>query len=76
MLRVGNGLRNGKNSYKSVQRNVGKSIGNRAPAMFVSQLIRKAESAGGEIGELRAGFGIAALPLGQSGLPVNLMSGR
>lgn len=42
MLRVGNRVRIQKNSYKSFQKIFGKSIGNRAPATFVSELIRKA----------------------------------
>jgi putative transposase len=34
-------------SYKSFQRNYGRSVGRRAPGMFISNLCRKAESAGG-----------------------------
>jgi len=42
-------------SYKSFQRNYGKSMGFlRAPGMFVSFLRRKAESAGGKVMELPA----------------------
>ena len=47
IIRVGNQLNIESNSYKSFQKNFGKSIGNRAPRMFVTGLIRKAESAGG-----------------------------
>jgi transposase len=39
-------------SYKSLQRNFGKSVGFRAPGTFVSMLSRKAESAGGKVIEL------------------------
>ena len=48
ILRVGTKLRIEKNSYLGFQKNFGKSIGDRAPGMFVAELIRKAESAGGE----------------------------
>jgi hypothetical protein len=39
-------------SYKSLQKNYGKSVKVRAPGMFVEQLRRKAESAGGELRDL------------------------
>ena len=55
LLRVGNQLRIEKNSYKSFQRNYGKSVGTRAPGTFVRMLIRKAESAGGEVWDMAAG---------------------
>ena len=41
-------------SYKSWQRNFGKSVGFRAPGMFVSMLRRKAENAGGKVNEFSA----------------------
>lgn len=40
-----------KNSYKSFQRNYGRSVRDRAPGGFITGLIRKAESAGGTAGE-------------------------
>ena len=39
-------------SYKSLQKNYGKSVKVRAPGMFVEQLRRKAESAGGKLIDL------------------------
>ena len=48
IIRVGNKLHIEKNSYLAFQKLFGKSIGNRAPGMFVTELIRKAENAGGE----------------------------
>ncbi len=47
ILRVGNQLHIENSSFKSFQKNFGKSVGNRAPGMFVTGLVRKAESAGG-----------------------------
>ena len=38
-----------KLSYKAFQRNFGKSVGNRAPGLFMNLLRRKAESAGGRV---------------------------
>jgi len=38
-----------RNSYKSFQRNYGKSVGSAAPSTFVAHLIRLAESAGGSV---------------------------
>ncbi len=55
ILRVGRKLRIEKNSYKSFQRNYGKSVLTRAPGMFISELIRKAERAGGEVWHMPAG---------------------
>lgn len=40
-------------SYKSFQKNYGRSVKVRAPGMFVSLLRRKAESAGGEVVDLQ-----------------------
>ena len=51
ILRMGNIFKFEKLSYKSFQRNYGKSVSNRAPGMFISMLTRKAESAGGLIME-------------------------
>jgi transposase len=48
VLRIGNKIKLEKVSYKGWQRRYGKSIGLRAPSMFVSCLLRKAESAAGE----------------------------
>jgi len=40
-----------KLSYRSFQKNFGKSVGNRAPGMFMNRLKRKAENAGGSVVE-------------------------
>lgn len=40
-----------KNSYRSFQRNYGRSVRDRAPGGFITGLLRKAESAGGRTGE-------------------------
>jgi hypothetical protein len=48
VLRIGNKIKLEKVSYKGWQRRYGKSIGLRAPSMFVNCLLRKAESAAGE----------------------------
>lgn len=52
VLGLGTVIQAEKLSYKSFQRNYGKSVKNRAPGMFISLLKRKAESAGGEFREL------------------------
>jgi len=52
ILRLGSHLRIEKNSYKSFQKNFGRSIGTRAPGMFLTGLIRKAASAGGEVWDI------------------------
>jgi hypothetical protein len=54
ILSLGNIVKIEKLSYRSFQRNFGKSVGFRAPGMFVSILHRKAESAGGKVIELPA----------------------
>lgn len=51
ILQLGDTIKTEKLSYKSFQRNWGKSVQNRAPGMFVTLLRRKAESAGGEFVE-------------------------
>ena len=50
-LRMGNVFKTEKISKKWLQKNYGKSIGIRAPAMYTSILNRKAESAGGSFME-------------------------
>jgi len=55
LLRVGKYLRIEKNSYKAFQALYGKSIGMRAPSLFVSSLIRKAVNAGGYGMDIPAG---------------------
>ena len=45
VLRIGDSLKLEKVSYKGWQHRYGKSIGLRAPSMFVNMLLRKAESA-------------------------------
>jgi putative transposase len=47
ILGIGINLVVEKNSYKSFQRNYGRSVRDRAPGEFVTGLLRKAESAGG-----------------------------
>lgn len=51
VLALGSTIKLEKLSYKVFQRMFGKSIGQRAPGMFVSHLRRKAESAGGSMDE-------------------------
>jgi hypothetical protein len=50
-LRRGNIIFLEKLSYKAWQKLFGKSVGCRAPGMFVAELTRKAESAGGSVTE-------------------------
>ena len=51
VLSMGKFIKTEKLSYKSFQRCFGKSVGAKAPGMFVSMLRRKAESAGGVVEE-------------------------
>jgi putative transposase len=51
ILRLGRVIKLEKVSYRSFQRNFGKSVTFRAPGMFVHELKRKAESAGAEVDE-------------------------
>jgi putative transposase len=51
VLRMGKSVKLEKLSYKTFQRCWGRSIGSRAPGMFVSMLRRKAENAGGTVEE-------------------------
>ena len=52
VLRIGKHIKLEDISYKAWQKMFGKSIGHRAPGMFVEKLIRKAESAGGSVQKL------------------------
>ena len=52
ILGLGNLIQTEKLSYKGFQKNFGRSAKVRASGMFVSTLIRKAESAGGKVVEL------------------------
>lgn len=52
ILRLGNVIQSETLSYKSLQKNYGKSVKVRAPGMFIEQLRRKAESAGGKLIDL------------------------
>ena len=52
ILGLGNQIQTEKLSYKGFQKNFGRSAKVRASGMFVSTLIRKAESAGGRVVEL------------------------
>ena len=54
ILRIGNNLKIEKNSYLSFQKNYGKSVSFRAPSMFITGLVRKAENAGGEVWDIPA----------------------
>lgn len=49
VLAVGKTIKTEKLSYRALQRQYGRSVGVRAPGMFVSILRRKAESAGGKV---------------------------
>ncbi len=49
VLRMGNVFKLEKLSYLAFQRRYGRSVGMRAPGMFVAHLRRKAESAGAEV---------------------------
>ena len=49
ILGLGNVIQTEKLSYKSFQRNFGRSVKVRAPGMFIELLSRKAESAGGKL---------------------------
>ena len=51
VIGVGTTIKTEKLSYKSFQKNFGKSVGFRAPGLFVEILRRKAESAGGKVVE-------------------------
>ena len=52
ILGMGNVIHSETLSYRSFQKNYGKSVKVRAPGMFVEQLRRKAESAGGKLVDL------------------------
>ena len=52
ILQVGNHIKTEKLSYKAFQKNFGRSVGLRAPGMFVEMLRRKAENAGGKVEDI------------------------
>ena len=52
IVRMGSDIRTEKLSYKSFQKNFGRSVRDRAPGMFVSLLRRKAEKAGGGVTDI------------------------
>jgi transposase len=52
ILRTGDTIKLEKLSYKAFQKLFGKSVGKRAPGMFVSHLKNKAERAGGKVVEI------------------------
>ena len=52
ILAIGNQIKTEKLSYKAFQKLYGKSVGLRAPGMFVEKLCRKAENAGGKVEEI------------------------
>ena len=49
VIEDGTTIKTEKLSYKAFQKNFGKSVGNRAPGLFMNLLRRKAESAGGRV---------------------------
>jgi hypothetical protein len=49
ILRIGNNVKTEKLSYKSFQKNYGRSVSVRGPGMFVSEITRKAANAGGGV---------------------------
>ena len=51
ILQLGNHIKTEKLSYKAFQKMFGRSVGLRAPGMFVETLRRKAENAGGKVEE-------------------------
>jgi putative transposase len=51
ILALGNQIKTEKLSYKSFQKNFGKSVKKQAPGMFVEMLRRKADAAGGYVDE-------------------------
>jgi len=51
ILRLGDQIRTEKLSYRSFQKNFGKSVGRRAPGTFMKLLCDKAERAGGKVTE-------------------------
>ena len=52
ILRIGDVIKLEKLSYKAFQKLFGKSVGKRAPGMFVAHLRNKAERAGGKVVEI------------------------
>ncbi len=52
ILQIGSHIKTEKLSYKAFQRLFGKSVGLRAPGMFIENLRRKAENAGGKVEEI------------------------
>ncbi|MBE9148238.1 transposase [Coleofasciculus sp. LEGE 07092] len=52
ILRTGDTIKFEKLSYKAFQKLFGKSVGKRAPSMFISHLISKAERAGSQVIEI------------------------
>jgi hypothetical protein len=49
VVSMGTTINTEKLSYKAFQKNFGKSVGNRAPGLFMNLLRRKAERAGGRV---------------------------
>ena len=52
ILQLGSSIKTEKLSYRSFQKRYGKSVGMRAPGMFVERLTRKAENAGGRVEQI------------------------
>jgi len=52
VLSLGNRVKTEKLSYTSLQKNFGRSVAVRAPGLFVAQLTRKAENAGGSVEQI------------------------
>ena len=53
ILGIGKFIKTEKLSYRSFQKNFGRSVGFRAPGLFLNKLRYKAESAGGEVVEFK-----------------------
>ncbi len=68
LLKLGNDIRIEKNSYRSFQRNFGKSVGQAAPAGFVSLLGRKAANAGAQVSQLPTSLRLSQMCHGCGGI--------
>lgn len=76
VLRLGCDIRIEKNSYRSFQRNFGKSVGQAAPAGFVTLLGRKAANAGAQLSHLPVGLRLSQVCHGCGGIEKKPLSLR
>ncbi len=76
VLRLGNDIRIERNSYRSFQRNFGKSVGLAAPAGFVTLLERKAENAGAQVSQLPTSLRLSQVCHGCGGIEKKPLSLR